>query len=163
MLAVTGGPNSKARIADLLAGTRSRPWQATLCVSALRLEGGVGGVQCGASMKLTLRFRGASSFGPARLRFLDCSSARAHAQGQIHMALYQSSSHLRQFTHAEFDKEFEPSATVAWSGIYRCQGCGREVVHTNGKPLPPQNHHQHSSSQGRIRWKLVVTDSPEPS
>jgi hypothetical protein len=79
------------------------------------------------------------------------------------MALYQSSTHLRQFINREFDKVFEPSATVAWSGIYRCLGCGREVVHTVGKPLPPQNHHQHTLNQGKIRWNLLITDSADPS
>jgi hypothetical protein len=33
------------------------------------------------------------------------------------------------------------------------------VVHTRDKPLPPQNHHQHNSNQGRIRWRLIVTDA----
>jgi hypothetical protein len=79
------------------------------------------------------------------------------------MALYQDSTHLRQYTHLEFDKEFEPGSTTSWSGIYRCVGCGREVVHTTGKPLPPQNHHQHTALQGRIKWKLIVTDSADPS
>jgi hypothetical protein len=25
--------------------------------------------------------------------------------------------------------------------------------------LPPQNHHQHSTSQGPIQWRLIVTDA----
>ena len=80
------------------------------------------------------------------------------------MALYLYSEYVRKAkTHAEFDKLYEPGQTTAWSGIYRCQGCGREVVHTVDKPLPPQNHHQHTSAQGKILWKLNVTDSPDPS
>ena len=78
-------------------------------------------------------------------------------------AIYKYNTHLFHSTNAEFDKEYEPGSTVSWSGIYRCTGCGREVVHTTGKPLPPQNHHQHAVYQGKIRWKLVVTDSPDPS
>lgn len=79
------------------------------------------------------------------------------------MALYQNSTHLYQIVNPEFGKQFEPGSLTAWSGIYRCSGCGREVVHTVGKPLPPQNHHQHTLNQGRIRWVLVVTDSADPS
>jgi hypothetical protein len=79
------------------------------------------------------------------------------------MALYKYGTHLYQSNNAEFDKDYEPGSTTSWSGIYRCAGCGREVVHTIGKPLPPQNHHQHTSYQGKIRWKVIVTDSPDPS
>ena len=79
------------------------------------------------------------------------------------MAMYKYSVNLTQFNHEEFDKIFPPGAKVAWSGIYRCQGCGREVVHTVAHPLPPQNTHQHTPTQGTIRWRLVVTDSPDPS
>jgi hypothetical protein len=79
------------------------------------------------------------------------------------VALYKYATNLHAITNEEFDKIYGPGMTVAWSGIYRCEGCGREVVHTTGKPLPPQNHHQHTYSQGTIRWRLVVTDSADPS
>jgi hypothetical protein len=74
------------------------------------------------------------------------------------MALYKYPQVLRQWDHAEFDKLYEPGTIAAWSGIYRCQGCGHEIVHTTGHPLPPQNHHQHALGQGRIQWRLMVTD-----
>lgn len=74
------------------------------------------------------------------------------------MALYKYSQYLKQSNPEEFDKLYPPGATTAWSGIYRCHGCGHEIVHTTGKPLPPQNHHQHSYGQGAIQWRLVVTD-----
>jgi hypothetical protein len=79
------------------------------------------------------------------------------------MAWYKYATYLFQKTNDEFDKVYSPGSSVSWSGIYRCEGCGREVVHTTGKPLPPQNHHQHTYSQGVISWKLVVTDSPDPT
>lgn len=79
------------------------------------------------------------------------------------MAQYKYGTHLFQVSSAEFDKDYSPGERTAWSGIYRCMGCGREVVHTTGHPLPPQNHHQHTYSQGSIRWRLIVTDSPDPS
>jgi len=75
------------------------------------------------------------------------------------MALYKYSTWMYLSQHEEFDKIYEPGQSCSWSGIYRCEGCGREVVHTTGHPLPPQNHHQHGLTQGRIRWRLLVTDS----
>ena len=75
------------------------------------------------------------------------------------MALYKYAAFLTQMQSEEFDKVYEPGSRGAWSGIYRCEGCGKEVVHTTDHPLPPQNHHQHTAAQGRIRWRLVVTDS----
>jgi len=79
------------------------------------------------------------------------------------MALYKYTTYLSTMDHEQFDAIYGPSDTTAWSGIYRCEGCGREVVHTTGKQLPPQNHHQHQIDQGTIRWRLVVTDSAVPA
>jgi hypothetical protein len=75
------------------------------------------------------------------------------------MALYKYQQVLSLADHPEFDTFYHPGGITAWSGIYRCEGCGREIVHTTGKPLPPQNHHQHAVAQGTIRWRLIVTDS----
>jgi hypothetical protein len=74
------------------------------------------------------------------------------------MALYKHPQFLLQSAEDEFDKTFQPGNIIAWSGIYRCSGCGNEIVHTFDKPLPPQDHHHHSPQQGKIRWQLVVTD-----
>lgn len=51
---------------------------------------------------------------------------------------------------------YEPGDTVPVSGIYICLGCNREVTSNESDPFPPQNHHQHTQGQGRIRWKLNV-------
>ena len=75
------------------------------------------------------------------------------------MALYKYAQVMSPMNNVEFDKLYEPGTRTAWSGIYRCEGCGREIVHTTGHPLPPQNHHQDDYKQGRIRWRLIVTDS----
>jgi hypothetical protein len=75
------------------------------------------------------------------------------------MALYKYVKYLTTMSSDEFDKLHEPGTRGSWSGIYRCEGCGKEVVHTTGHPLPPQNHHQHTATQGHIRWRLIVTDS----
>jgi len=82
------------------------------------------------------------------------------------MAIYKYDTHLHQYSginNDEFDKLYEPGNKSSWSGIYRCTVCGHEAVHTNDKPLPPQNHHQHKAGLGKIQWKLVVSDSVPPS
>lgn len=42
------------------------------------------------------------------------------------------------------------------SGIYKCRGCGREVLCYEGMHLPPEYHHKHNVIQGPIFWELVV-------
>lgn len=72
------------------------------------------------------------------------------------MAIYKYSQYLQQSQHQAFDQILHPGTTTPYSGIYRCEGCGTNEVSTQGHPLPPQNHHQHSPGQGSIRWRLVV-------
>jgi len=72
------------------------------------------------------------------------------------MALYKDGNLLAQSQHEAFDAIVEPGHSTPNSGIYRCEGCGNEVAVNKGNPMPPQNHHQHSQQQGRIRWKMAV-------
>lgn len=72
------------------------------------------------------------------------------------MAVYKYDKYLQQHNSSAFDAIHEPAAKTPYSGIYRCEGCGRNDVSTEGHPLPPQNHHQHTAQQGKIRWRLVV-------
>ena len=72
------------------------------------------------------------------------------------MAFYKYAAYLSQNTDAAFDLIHEAAALTPNSGIYRCEGWGREAISTAGHPLPPQNHHQHTYQQGRIRWRLIV-------
>jgi hypothetical protein len=72
------------------------------------------------------------------------------------MALYKEGKYLTQSTDAAFDLIHNPGVTTPHSAIYRCEGCGHEVVSEAGNPLPPQNHHQHSTYQGAIRWRMIV-------
>lgn len=51
---------------------------------------------------------------------------------------------------------YNPADTVPVSGIYRCLGCNREITSNENDPFPPQNDHQHTAAQGKIRWKLNV-------
>lgn len=78
------------------------------------------------------------------------------------MALYKYSNYLQQSQDAAFDGLHKPGATTPHSGIYHCTGCGREVVSEEAKPLPPQNHHQHSASQGAIVWRMIVYADHKP-
>lgn len=59
---------------------------------------------------------------------------------------------------------YNPSEAVPVSGIYKCLGCKKEITSNKGDKFPPQNHHQHSTAQGKIQWKLNVrtnTDGQE--
>lgn len=56
---------------------------------------------------------------------------------------------------------YHPGDAVPVSGIYRCLGCGREDTCNKFDPFPPQNHHQHTPDQGRIRWRLNVRANTE--
>jgi len=72
------------------------------------------------------------------------------------MALYKYANYLGQSTDAAFDTLHNPGVATPHSGIYRCEGCGHEIVSEGGKQFPPQNHHQHTLAQGTIRWRLAV-------
>lgn len=52
--------------------------------------------------------------------------------------------------------EHSPGDSVPISGIYRCISCSREITSNAHDPFPPQNHHQHTATQGKIKWKLNV-------
>jgi hypothetical protein len=72
-------------------------------------------------------------------------------------ALYKNADYLQHSNHAAFDQIHEASVQTPYSGIYRCEGCSHCVVSVSPHPLPPQNHHQHTYQQGRIRWRLIVS------
>jgi hypothetical protein len=78
------------------------------------------------------------------------------------MATYKYSGYLSASQDGAFDATHPPGAVTPFSGIYRCMGCGKEIVSEHGKPLPPQNHHQHAAGQGAIIWKLIVFADHNP-
>lgn len=67
------------------------------------------------------------------------------------MALYKNGNYLTESNDKAFDAEHKPGQIPPHSGIYRCMGCGREIVAEEAKIFPPQNHHQHTQLQGHIR------------
>lgn len=72
------------------------------------------------------------------------------------MALYKYEKYIAKSDSDAFDKVHTPGTSTPHSGIYRCEGCGDEIASNGGNPFPPQNHHQHNTSQGAIRWRLIV-------
>jgi hypothetical protein len=73
------------------------------------------------------------------------------------MALYRDENLVvKANPHAAWEKIWKPGETPDYAGIYRCQGCGDEIASNKNVQLPTQNHRQHSTSQGAIRWKLLV-------
>jgi hypothetical protein len=73
------------------------------------------------------------------------------------MALYKYPNFLQTSDHQAFDLAYTPGTATPYSGIYRCTGCGLEIAEVRGRPLPPQNHHQHANTLVPIRWQLIVT------
>jgi len=62
------------------------------------------------------------------------------------VALYNHADYLVHSDDMQYSGAHAPGVMTPVSGIYRCLGCGREDVSTQGHPLPPQNHHQHSQA-----------------
>ena len=72
------------------------------------------------------------------------------------MAIYHDSSKLEPGEGEVFGQLYGPADTVPLSGIYQCKGCGKEIASNFGQPFPPQNHDQHTLTQGPIIWQLIV-------
>ncbi len=72
------------------------------------------------------------------------------------MAQYKNIAYLTQSSDSAFDMLHKPGEATPHSGIFRCEGCGREIVSESLKTMPPQNHHQHSNPNVAIQWKLIV-------
>ena len=72
------------------------------------------------------------------------------------MALYKNATYIKESDSSAFDAIHNPGSNTPNHGIYRCEGCGHEIVSEKDKPFPPQNHHQHTQAQGAIRWRLIV-------
>ena len=75
------------------------------------------------------------------------------------MASAKYQNFIAQNNSGAFDHLYRPGAVTPYSGIYRCAGCARSVVSEATRPLPPQNHHQHTVAQGAIRWQLLVVST----
>ena len=72
------------------------------------------------------------------------------------MAWYKDGTFLKKSNGNAYDIDYLPGTVSPHAGIYRCVGCGRELGIAYNHTLPPQNHHQHTGSEGAIRWRLIV-------
>jgi hypothetical protein len=77
-------------------------------------------------------------------------------QQERRMATYKVDKYVTQNNSTAFDHDYQPGQQPPHSGIYKCMGCGHEIVAEEARSFPPQNHHQHTQQQGRIRWRLIV-------
>jgi len=79
------------------------------------------------------------------------------------MAWYtkESSLALSDGSGAHWKTVYGPANKVPVSGIYKCPGCKKEITSNEGDLFPPQNHHQHTATQGTVRWKLIVRTDTE--
>ena len=78
------------------------------------------------------------------------------------MSLFRRSNDIEVSISPEFDREYEPGQTPVYSGIYRCRGCGCEIVAVGSRPILAENHPRHSPAQGPVRWRLAVAAQQEP-
>lgn len=73
------------------------------------------------------------------------------------MAIYTENRHFRRssgFDISEaFRKKYQPGTRTTFSGIYRCDLCGSELVCKKGDVLPFDHQHTHSM---RPAWTLLM-------
>lgn len=75
------------------------------------------------------------------------------------MAVYKTLDFLSHSTHFAFDTTTASGSVSPFTGIYRCQGCGREIAAHTGMTLPGEDNHLHRIGQGPVTWQLVVATS----
>lgn len=73
----------------------------------------------------------------------------------MNMALYKAGTDVKTGTGKAFEETHSPGTPTPYSGIYKCENCGREDACNKGNPLPPQNHNQHSGPKP-IMWRCLV-------
>ncbi|HEY0809243.1 MAG TPA: hypothetical protein VGD49_03740 [Longimicrobiales bacterium] len=72
------------------------------------------------------------------------------------MARYKYEEHLKLSDDAEFDRIHGASTLAPRAGIYRCDGCNREIALSQASAFPARDHHEHDPSQGPVQWRLTV-------
>ena len=78
------------------------------------------------------------------------------------MSMFRRSNDIEVSLSPEFDREYEPGQTPVHSGIYRCRGCGCEIVAHGSKPFLVEGHPRHSPAHGPVRWRLAVAVQQDP-
>jgi len=72
------------------------------------------------------------------------------------MVFFRYRNLVHQTDHQAFDALLQPGEATPFSGIYRCEVCGYDIVSSKGLPMPLNAHHHHALTQGPIRWRLIV-------
>ena len=72
------------------------------------------------------------------------------------MAVFMYRAFVKMQPNTVFDQDHEPGDIAPHAGIYRCMGCGREILSTFSIPLPSEHHHPHDACHGQRRWRLIV-------
>jgi hypothetical protein len=72
------------------------------------------------------------------------------------MALCKDAQYINHSNANSFDQVLDPGSISPVTGIYRCEGCGEEIVSEGGRMLPGSNHHPHVFNKGAIHWRVVV-------
>jgi hypothetical protein len=72
------------------------------------------------------------------------------------MAQYKYDEHLKRSDDDAFDRIHGASTQAPRAGIYRCDGCNREIAIGAANTFPPRDHHEHVPSQGPVQWRLIV-------
>ena len=72
------------------------------------------------------------------------------------MALFKDPDRFTRSKDSGFDQMHTAGETTPFSGIYRCEGCGHEIVSQEYAPLPCEQSHLHATNEGQIRWRLIV-------
>jgi hypothetical protein len=73
------------------------------------------------------------------------------------MAIYKNGLFLTKSNEACYDVVHAAGARAPNPGIFKCPGCGHEIVVPMGHTLPAEDHHEHTGSQGSVRWQLIVS------
>jgi hypothetical protein len=71
------------------------------------------------------------------------------------MALYKNGNYLKKSESGTFDETYAPGTLTPFSGIYRCEVCGHEIVSVYNAQLPPQVHTKHPTDKP-IAWRMIV-------
>lgn len=72
------------------------------------------------------------------------------------MAAYKYAYFLVPTINVRFDHIYPAGARAPRAGIYRCEGCGREVIALDEQALPGPDDHDHDRKHKTVRWRLVV-------
>ena len=71
------------------------------------------------------------------------------------MAQYKNLKYISASSSSAFETRYAPGTQIENPGIYRCAGCGDEIVVARGHKLPPPNAHQHTPD-AKVEWQLLV-------